>query len=213
MMRAQLRWWLITGLAALWLIMLVSGGGAVDRHLLLAVYASEWPWLALLAVGFTKLGDASSLLIMTLAAALYLLWRRRFDAALLLLAITLTGRVMVIMQKIWFARLRPEENLRLVEVSYLSFPSGHAANSTMVFLSIALFVLGGRRWTIILACALALLVGLSRPMLGVHWPSDVVGGWAFGALWVLVGLGIARHFRYLRNYRPREFSPRSTDVS
>ncbi|MFL5122708.1 MAG: phosphatase PAP2 family protein [Microvirga sp.] len=38
---------------------------------------------------------------------------------------------------------------------------------------------------------LSLLIGTSRVMLGVHWPSDVIGGWAFGMLWVLLSLRLA----------------------
>jgi undecaprenyl-diphosphatase len=41
---------------------------------------------------------------------------------------------------------------------------------------------------------MAMMVGLSRVMLGVHWPSDVIGGWAFGLLWVLVTLRLAERF-------------------
>jgi undecaprenyl-diphosphatase len=55
----------------------------------------------------------------------------------------------------------------------------------------------GTRWrglAVTGALLIAFLVGLSRVMLGVHWPSDVIGGWAFGALWVLVTLRLAGRF-------------------
>ena len=59
------------------------------------------------------------------------------------------------------------------------------------YLALALALTGHSRWrgvTIAAAVALSLLIGISRVMLGVHWPSDVVAGWAFGALWVLTAL-------------------------
>jgi undecaprenyl-diphosphatase len=62
----------------------------------------------------------------------------------------------------------------------------------MVFyLTLALVLTAGTRWqrpSVIAAALLSLLIGISRVMLGVHWPSDVVGGWAFGMVWVLVTL-------------------------
>lgn len=185
-MRNPLHLSLAAALAALWLAMLVGGGGPVDRAVLLGVYSADLPALAATAVGFTYAGNGNSLIAITIAAAAWLLYQGRAKAALLLLFATLTGRILVVLQKLWFARLRPEENLRLVEVSSLSFPSGHAANSAMVFVALALLLPPDRRrkqavWG---AAALALLIGLSRPMLGVHWPSDVVAGWAFGALWL-----------------------------
>ena len=187
------RWALIGLLAAIWLAMLLLGAGGADDRLLLALYAAEYPALALAAHGFTFLGYAYALVPITLVAAGWLYWRGEGGAALLLLGATLSGRLLVVIEKIGFARVRPEEQMRLVEVSSLSFPSAHAANSMMVFLGIALIGFEGRRRraAAIAAVILSLLVGLSRPMLGVHWPSDVVGGWAFGAAWVLLWIGLA----------------------
>ena len=75
-----------------------------------------------------------------------------------------------------------------------SFPSGHAANSMIFYLALALVLTAGTRWhrpAAVAALLLSLLIGTSRVMLGVHWPSDVVGGWAFGLLWVLLTLRLA----------------------
>lgn len=182
------------GLAALWLAMLLLGGGGLDGVLLLDLYVADTPGLALAAMLFTYLGNGKPLIAITAAVAGWLIYRGRTGAAALLVVATLSGRVLVVLQKLYFARLRPEENLRLVEVSSLSFPSAHAANSTMVFLGIALLAFEDprrRKWALGAALLLSFLIGLSRPMLGVHWPSDVIAGWSFGALWLLLWLRLA----------------------
>jgi len=188
----------IAGLALLWLAMLLFGAGDVDRSVLLSLYAGDEPWLALAAIGISYLGTWPVVVIITLIGSGWLFYRGQRRAALLLLIASFSGRAMVILEKAYFARLRPEEHLRLVEVHYQSFPSGHSANSMIVFLGLALLGFGDsvhRHRAIAAALLLSFLIGLSRPMLGVHWPSDVIGGWSFGALWVLLICAIGEKWR------------------
>ena len=174
-------------LIAVWLAMLLLGAGSIDRDVLLALYAGDEPWIALAAVGLTKLGNWWTVVPVTLAGAAWLFYQRRSWAALTLLVCSFGGRILVILQKDFFARMRPEEHLRMVEVNYMSFPSGHASNAIVAYFALALLLFedaARRRIAAIGALVLALLIGFSRPALGVHWPSDVIAGWAFGLLWV-----------------------------
>ena len=87
-------------------------------------------------------------------------------------------------------RPRPDFDLHPVVTSSPAFPSGHSANSMAVFLAIALIALphrcaAGRGRG---ALCLSIVVGLTRIFLGVHWPTDVIGGWAWGLL--VVGLAL-----------------------
>jgi membrane-associated phospholipid phosphatase len=184
------------GLALAWTVMLLFGGLDFDRGLLVALYAGDRPNLAFAARFVTELGGSKVLLPATAAGAAWLLYKRQFRAAALLLLLSLGGRGLVELQKAWVARIRPEEFEHLVATHNLSFPSGHAANGTIVWFSLA-FLLTSRfphRAAALWAAAwLALLIGASRVMLGVHWPSDVIGGWAFGLLWTLLLLRLSGH--------------------
>ena len=190
-------------LAAVWLATLLLGTGPVDRSLLLALHANE-AWLRTFAIGLTMLGNWPTLVAAALAGAAWLAWRRRFSDAALLLAATMSGRLLIILQKEWFARVRPEENLQLVEVHYKSFPSGHAGNSmlTLVMLAILLSPPAYRRLGMTAAMLLSTAIGLSRPVLGVHWPTDIAGGWAFGLWWALFCLALAQTLKRNNNTSP-----------
>jgi undecaprenyl-diphosphatase len=123
---------------------------------------------------------------------LVLLWlwyagRGRLGLALFLVA--MLGRGLSELQKYWIARPRPTLDPHLVLVESSSFPSGHAASSMIFYTIMALALTVGTRWhraAVAGAIVLSLLIGTSRVMLGVHWPSDVIGGWSFGILWVLL---------------------------
>jgi len=181
-------------LAALWLAMLTLGAGAVDGLVLAAMYASDQPLIASIAAGFTVLGDAPVLILVSVAAAAWLLWKGKPRYGLAVISVTMIGRGLVQVQKYGIGRFRPEDHAHLVPVNNPSFPSGHSASSMIVYLTIAIMLTVGTRWTrpvVAAAAALSIMIGLSRMILGVHWPSDVVGGWSFGLLWVLVALPMA----------------------
>ena len=135
---------------------------------------------------FTLLGNWPTVVGVSVAAAAWLVATGHRRAALLLLGITLIGRLLVEGIKLGVHRARPDAVDHLVAVYSLSFPSGHSANSMIVYLGIALLAFDNpqhrRPAAIAAALLLTFLIGLSRPMLGVHWPSDVIAGWAFGAV-------------------------------
>jgi len=178
----------LAALAALWAAMLVLGGQSWDRTLLVGAYAGGQPTLVAAARWLTEAGGSTVLVPMSFAGALILfLVRRDWRAPILFLAITLSGRLLVELQKDWLHRLRPDANEHLVAAQSYAFPSGHSANAMMVWVGLALLFPPRWRGPALAAVALLVLaVGASRVMLGVHWPSDVVGGWSFGLFWLLL---------------------------
>src|SRR5438270_10338558 len=181
----------IATLAGIWLAMRLRGGGATDRALYEALYAGHHALEHAIARTFTALGEPTLLIGASALIGLWLWRRRRGRLGLILLAVTLTGRALGEVQKYWIARVRPDLEPHLVVVKTSSFPSGHATSSMIFYLALALVVTAHSRWRPAAAAGailLSLLIGTSRVMLGVHWPSDVIGGWAFGLLWVLLTL-------------------------
>jgi undecaprenyl-diphosphatase len=198
--RPRLHWRFIAAivaLAGLWLAMLLLGRGALDRSIYEALYAGHRPALIVVARFFTALGEPTVLVVagFLIAALLWREGRGRFAVGLLL--VILIGRGLSEVQKYWIARARPDLEPHLVIVKTSSFPSGHATSSMVFFLALALVLGRGKHWhrlAVAGAILLSLAIGTSRVMLGVHWPSDVVGGWAFGTLWVLRTRRLAERF-------------------
>ncbi len=136
----------------------------------------------------TEAGGAVALVTITIIAGLLLLFRGQPRRAFALMGVTLGGRGVVELLKWWTDRPRPQLFDHPVVTHSLSFPSGHAGNSTIVYLALALVaapVITRARWPSHAALLLAGAIGLTRPILGVHWPSDVLAGWALGLAWTL----------------------------
>ena len=171
----------------------------LDRAIMLAMRVPGHPeqpigpyWLPSAVRDVTALGSSTVLTMVVLATASFLALRGRLRSAALVIAATALGGIVVTLVKVLIARSRPDLVQQLMQESSSSFPSGHAANSAIVYLTLAtlLFPLvrGWRMRGFVLAVAMLLvgMIGISRVYLGVHWPSDVLAGWAFGASWALL---------------------------
>ncbi len=173
------------------------GSPGIERDILLALREPADPadpigpaWLDRLAVDITTLGGHAVLTLLVLNVLVCLLLVRRRAAALLLAGSTAGAMIINHVAKAGFERARPDVVPHLVEVSTASFPSGHALLSTSIYLTLAALlgrqVPALRHYLMGLAIGLSLLVGASRVYLGVHWPTDVLAGWAVGAAWAWV---------------------------
>lgn len=167
-----------------------------DRYWLQAGYAlrAARPDVSELMRDLSGLGSMVALTLVTVIAVGYLALRGAWRSAVLLAGATLSGSLLVSLLKNAFGRLRPEAiNADMVLASF-SFPSGHASMSAVVYLMLGAW--GASRvahraervyvWSA--AALMTLLIGLSRVVLGVHWATDVLGGWAFGTAWALAWL-------------------------
>lgn len=171
---------------------------AFDRALVLALRTDGDPadplgprWVEEMARDFTALGGLGVLTLLDVAVVsfLWMLGRRR--TAVSVGAAAFGGIALALALKQGFDRPRPELVPHLTEVYTSSFPSGHSMMSAATYLTLGALLarVQARRRVQVLLIGLALaitgLVGATRVYLGVHWPTDVLGGWAAGAAWAL----------------------------
>lgn len=161
-------------------------------------------WLAQAAVDISALGGFTLLWLFGASgiAALVFLGRRAeagWIGASLIGASLLSSELKSVID-----RPRPELVPHLVWVGDASFPSGHAMISAATYLTIALMLAGieprptARVAIVAFFSAIVVLIGCSRVYLGVHWPSDVLGGWCFGTVWALLVFAANRWLRRRR---------------
>lgn len=174
------------------LLMGVLGGpsNAIDDAIVrsLAEWRAANPGMEELAASITHVGGGAVLLTASGLASIGLLVRKRYRDTILLLLATAGGRLMIELIKLIVERPRPSFEEHPVYTTNHAFPSGHAGNTTMTFLAMAWFCSPPeyRRTNLVIGAVGAVLVGLTRPVLGVHWPSDILAGWALGVAWVAI---------------------------
>lgn len=136
----------------------------------------------------TNIGGTIGIIALFTLFVILFLKRRMYYRVVLLLFGTGGAVVLNLILKSMFSRVRPELWDRLVVENGFSFPSGHSMASSALAFSI-IVVLWNTRWrvpAIVLGGLYMLYVGFTRLYLGVHYPSDVLGGWAVSFAWVLL---------------------------
>ncbi|MFJ9895406.1 phosphatase PAP2 family protein [Streptomyces sp. NPDC091280] len=160
---------------------------AVEEHGVTRVcrVLTDWVW------------DPLTLRLLCAAIAVWLVWRRSaWWTALWLAATCALGTLLQQSLKALVGRARPVWPDPVDSAHYAAFPSGHAMTATVVC-GLLLWLLrrhdaGAAVWRTAMTAAVVSVegVGLTRVWLGVHWPSDVVGGWLLGALLVAAAVGV-----------------------
>ena len=185
--------------------MLEGDSDAFDRILLLAFRNPTDlsdpigpPWVEELVRDVTALGSFAVLSLITFSLVFYLLLIRYRAAAMWVTASIAGGLVLDNLLKLGFERPRQDIVPAVARVFTTSFPSGHAMEAAVVYLTVGLLLADLhpskllRAYFLSLAIALTIAVGTSRVYLGLHYPTDVLAGWCVGAAWALICWGVAQ---------------------
>jgi len=197
---------IITASLALWVFVEIAEnvleGDAryFDTSILMALHRSDptnLDWFSEFVRDISGLGGLGILTLLVSASVIFLVISNNRRIAIFVALATISGAVFSSLLKLGFDRPRPDLFPHLTHVYSASFPSGHAMVSAVVYLTLGSLltrVVSGV-WSKIFVMAVAVLltglIGLSRLYLGVHWPSDVLAGWAAGAAWALMWWTIA----------------------
>ena len=208
--------WLLVGLAGCILLLIflklaseVSEGEtlAFDTKIVRAFRSADDPsrpvgptWLPGVLEDLTALGGPTVLSLVVLAVTGFLLLQARYRTAFAIFASAASGGLLSEALKSVFMRARPSIVPHLRDVFSSSFPSGHAMQSAIVYLTLGtmLMRIATGRLTKIYCFGMALLmtflVGVSRIYLGVHYPTDVLAGWIVGLMWASICWLVEQHY-------------------
>ncbi len=180
----------------------------VDLFIAAYFFEHRQPFLNQLFVWVTFGGEVIVVYIVSILLLAFLLLKKYYAHAFLFL-LTLSGTgLMVYVTKLMVHRARPGLDFAYYIEKSLSFPSAHAAVALALYGYIAYFFLqyvsSRKRRKVIFSCALLfiLAIGLSRMYLGVHFFSDVIGGYVVGALWLILGIVSNELIRYKKHAHP-----------
>lgn len=179
----------------------------LDTKILVALRKADDPsrpigpsWIENSLLDLTAIGGPTVLGLVVCAVAGFLALQTRYHTAIWVLATAASGELANVAMKNVFQRPRPTVVPHLRDVASTSFPSGHAMESAIIYLTLGavLMRVAERRVTKVYCMGMAifvtLLVGISRVYLGVHYPTDVLAGWMFGFFWASLCWIVAQRF-------------------
>jgi undecaprenyl-diphosphatase len=193
---------------------------AFDRRILMAFRKASDPrvpigppWTTSVLVDLTALGGPTVIALVVLALIGFLVVQSKYWTALFVLGTALTGEAVSFAMKAAFVRPRPTLVPHLRESFSSSFPSGHAMQSAIIYLTLGALLMRittGRLtkiYCLTVAMLLTFLVGLSRVWLGVHYPTDVLAGWIVGLFWASLCWLVAQHYEVRTGIKAEKKKP------
>lgn len=181
----------------------------LDERTLRWLAARRTPLLDEVMLEITSLGNGAVLVMLVGIASVFLWLTHHRWSVYILLAGVIGGKVLNNLLKNAFGRPRPDMIERIEQVSSLSFPSGHAMSSLIVYGSVA-YLVGRlepaprlRRTTWAFSVLIILGIGISRMYLGVHYPSDVLAGFLAGLAWLAFVASGVTAVRFFAPRRPK----------
>ncbi|MBD1853081.1 phosphatase PAP2 family protein [Leptolyngbya sp. FACHB-711] len=187
---------LISCLSVLWLVAYLSDEILERENFAFNTAFLNWlhqftnPTLDRLMLAITHLGSWPIVVPILLTVFLTLWLKRQRQEAQIFLIANIGAFILKNALKLFFKNPRPALWMRLITETSYSFPSGHALGSMVLYGMIA-FLLARHfpkraGWFYGIAAVLTGAIGFSRLYLGVHWVTDVVGGWGMGFLWLMI---------------------------
>ncbi len=164
-------------------------------------------WLTSVMLGATALAATFAVMLVSLCVILMLRMRRHHAAFVGFVFSITTANLAVFVIKEWVGRLRPPDSIQVYQETGYSFPSGHTVNALVLYAFLA--YLGWhilpRRWRAPLVAAsmgIIAAVAFSRLYLGVHYLSDVIGGFVVGTVFLIPGILFAHRDFTRRKKKP-----------
>ncbi|WP_066064744.1 phosphatase PAP2 family protein [Neobacillus soli] len=184
-----------------------------DSDVIAAIQGLESPFLTKVMKFFTFIGSAPVVIILSifLLFFLYKVLHHRLELILFVSAI-FGSAVLNQILKLVFHRVRPNFH-RLIDIAGYSFPSGHAMNAFAVYVIISFLLWRhiaskwGRSLLIFISVAMIVAIGTSRIYLGVHYPSDIIGGYLASGFWLTVAILFFQFYKekgYNKKYKRGE---------
>ncbi|HET7695808.1 MAG TPA: phosphatase PAP2 family protein [Vicinamibacterales bacterium] len=180
---------------------------AFDKRIVQAFRKADDPsrpigpaWIESSLLDITALGGPTVLTLVVLAVIGFLVLQARYHSAIAIMLTAASGEMLNAALKALFMRPRPTVVPHLRAAFETSFPSGHAMQSAIIYLTLGamLMRLSERRLTKIYCWTVAMLatvlVGVSRVYLGVHYPTDVLAGWIVGLFWASICWLVEQHY-------------------
>ena len=183
---------------------------AFDRTILLWIHSFTNPVLDRVMYFFTRLNDPDIASIVAITAIAIFLIKRLYSEAKIFAIACAGGVILSYGLKSVFGKARPDLWESAVVDTSFSYPSGHALGSTILYGFMAYFLAtrySQFAWLIYTAAVLTIAtIGLSRLYLGVHWPTDIIGGYGIGFLWLTVCITMLK-LQKMRLAKIKERSP------